>query len=171
MIRDGRLPLRRTAEMVRPLISVVLPIWNGERYLRQAIESCLCQSYPQLEIIAVDDGSTDSSASLIEEYASSDDRLRILFHDQYRGLSQALNTGLADAQGKYLTWTSADNYYRPRAIENLMTVLESDLEVHVVYSDYTVVDSDDRVLERRAVGTSRQLLFENCIGGLSLIHI
>jgi glycosyltransferase involved in cell wall biosynthesis len=147
-----------------PLVSIVLPIWNGERYFRQSVESCLRQSYRHLEVILVDDGSTDSTPILIQEYSRTDIRVRVLSHTANRGLSQALNTGFSFADGEYLTWTSADNYYRLHAIESLMDVLDRDPDVQIVYSDYTVVDSDDKVLERRTVGPARQLLFENCIG-------
>ena len=151
-----------------PVVSIVLPVWNGERYFRQSIESCLNQSFPDLEVIVVDDGSVDSTPSLIEEYAHRDGRLRALSHTGNRGLSQALNTGFASARGNYFTWTSADNYYRPAAIEALLEVLRAAPDAQVVYSDYTVVDADGNMLECRSAGPVQRLLLENCVGGCFL---
>ena len=162
-------PMRSTAAVgtaapSRPLVSVVLPVWNAERYLRQSIESCLRQSYGHLELIIVDDGSTDSTPAIIEDYARRDARIRIFTHGGNRGLPQALNTGFAAARGEYLTWTSDDNYFHTDAIRRLVDFLESNTDADLVYTDCTLVDPEDRVLERRTAGEARQLLFGNCIG-------
>jgi glycosyltransferase involved in cell wall biosynthesis len=154
--------------MSLPLVSIVLPTWNGARHLGQAIESCLRQSHVNLEVIIVDDGSTDSTASVIARFGDRDVRVRSVAHDRNRGLPAALNTGFATAAGEYLTWTSDDNYYCPHAIERLVDVLERDATADVVYSDFTVIGSDGRPIEHRSVGDSRQLLARNCIGACFL---
>ena len=154
--------------MDRPLISIVLPIWNGERYLRQSIESCLYQSYDALELVIVDDGSTDSTPAIIEEYLKTDRRVRVFSHACNRGLPQALNTGFAAAAGQYLTWTSDDNYYRQHAMARMMEVLENDSKVDFVYSDSIILDSQDRFLEYCTVGEVRELVFTNRVGACFL---
>jgi len=150
--------------MDRPLVSVVLPVFNGERYLRQSIESCLSQSYDCLELIVVDDGSTDSTPLIIEEYTKTDKRARVLSHACNRGLPHALNSGFAAAAGQYFTWTSADNYYRRHAIARMLEVLENDSKVDFIYSDYSSTDSQNRFLEYWSVGEAQELLAANRIG-------
>jgi glycosyltransferase involved in cell wall biosynthesis len=153
---------------MNPAVSIVLPVWNGEKFFRQSMASCLAQSFGDLEVIVVDDGSRDSTPALIEEYARGDSRVRPLSHCRNEGLPRALNTGFAAARGKYLSWTSADNYYRPQAMERMVGALEQAPKIHVVYSDYAVVDADGTVMERRRVRPARDLLFGNCVGGCFL---
>src|SRR5438034_11794938 len=95
------------------LITIVLPTHNGAKYLRESIESCLGQTYHNLELVVVDDASSDATPDVIAEY--SDPRLISVRHGQNRGLPEALNTGFAHSRGHYLTWTSDDNRYAPEA--------------------------------------------------------
>jgi glycosyltransferase involved in cell wall biosynthesis len=150
--------------MNRPLISIVLPVSNGERYLRQSIESCLGQSYDSLELILVDDGSTDSTPAILEEYLKKDRRVCVVSHGNKRGLPQALNSGFSAAAGQYLTWTSDDNYYRRNAMARMLEVLENNPGIDVVHSDYCIVDSQDRILQYCPAGEVRELMFSNPMG-------
>jgi glycosyltransferase involved in cell wall biosynthesis len=156
--------------MNRPLVSIVLPVSNGARYLRHSIESCLCQSYDTLELIVIDDGSTDSTPAIIEEYLKRDRRVQAVSHACCRGLPQALNSGFAIATGQFLTWTSDDNYYRSHAIARMLEVLEGDPKAGLVYSDYSIVDSQGRFLEYCTVGEVRELLFGNQVGACSFLY-
>jgi glycosyltransferase involved in cell wall biosynthesis len=154
--------------MSLPLVSIVLPTCNGARHLGQAIDACLRQSHVHLEVIVVDDGSTDSTSSVVAQFRDRDVRLRSVAHDRNRGLPAALNTGFATAAGEYLTWTSDDNYHRPNAIARLVDTLAHDASIDIVYSDFTVIGSDGHPLEQRRVGDRRQLLAGNCIGACFL---
>src|SRR6516162_6752271 len=102
-----------------PLISIVLPTFNGARYLREAIESCLHQSYPNWELILVDDASTDETPSIIADYLARDRRVTSLRNPVNRKLPGSLNAGFAQARGELLTWTSDDNCYRPHALNEM----------------------------------------------------
>jgi glycosyltransferase involved in cell wall biosynthesis len=154
--------------MDRPLISIVLPVLNGARYLRQSIESCLDQSYDSIELILVDDGSTDSTLAIFEEYLRKDRRVRVFSHANNRGLPHALNTGFAAAAGQYLTWSSADNYYRQHAMARMVEVLEEDSKVDFVYSDLTILDSQDHFVEHWIAGKVQDLVLINRIGACFL---
>ena len=101
--------------------SIVLPVFNGDRYLQQALESCLQQTHRNLEILVVDDGSTDGTADIIAEQAARDPRIISIQNDQNLGLPSALNIGFARAKGEFLTWTSHDNFYESNAIEVCQT--------------------------------------------------
>ena len=87
--------------MTLPVVSIVLPTYNGSTYLGEAIESCLAQTYPAWELIIVDDCSTDATPALLAQYAARDQRIRVIRHEENRKVPGALNTGHAAARGSY----------------------------------------------------------------------
>jgi glycosyltransferase involved in cell wall biosynthesis len=127
--------------MANPVISIVLPTYNGARYIRQSIDSCLAQTFKDFELIVVNDCSTDGTAAIIEEYADKDSRVRVIHNKFNKKLPLSLNTGFDAAIGTYHTWTSDDNYYAPTALETMLACfLQSGQELGLVYSDYTIID-------------------------------
>ena len=98
------------------LISIVLPIYNGEKYMRKSIDSVLAQTYANWELLIVDDGSTDNTAIIAQEYAANDSRIRYYKNSENMRLPKTLNRGFSLAWGDFLTWTSDDNYYYPTAL-------------------------------------------------------
>jgi glycosyltransferase involved in cell wall biosynthesis len=149
-----------------PLVSIVLPTYNGARYIGEAIESCLGQTYPNWELIIVDDGSTDGTVDAVKRYRERDRRLRLLRHERNRYLPAALNTGFADAAGCYLTWIADDNVFRHDAIEELVSYLEVHPDVDVVYTDCTLTDDEGKPYERLDAGEPERLWSTdfNCVG-------
>ena len=105
-----------------PLITIIIPVYNAKKYLRDCIESILSQTYHNLEIILIDDGSTDGSEKLVNDYAKSDKRIKVV-HQKNMGLSDARNTGLKHATGKYITFVDSDDRIEPNMIENLFNAL------------------------------------------------
>ena len=91
------------------LFSIVVPVYNVEKYLRECIENVLSQTYTNFELILVDDGSKDSSGAICDEYAEKDDRVRVI-HKQNAGSSMARNDGVNNAKGKYITFIDSDDY-------------------------------------------------------------
>ena len=134
--------------MNAPLVSIVLPVHNGEQYLRQSVESCLQQTYEELELIVVDDASDDSTPEIVASY--KDPRIRYFRNRTNLGLPESLNRGFAEAKGELLTWTSDDNYYGPGAIEALARELMSDPRNGLVYGSFHLVDEQNRILTRKA---------------------
>src|SRR5260221_4071409 len=134
------------ASASRPLISIVLPAYNGATYLGQALQSCLDQSYLAWELIVVDDASTDATPAIIREFAMHDSRVSCIRHETNRRLPGALNTGFAAARGEFLTWTSDDNLYRVNAFEAMAAVLTEMPAVDFVYADFDVIDEAGRVV-------------------------
>ena len=128
-----------------PLISVVLPTFNGARHLKEAIESCLNQTWSNLELIIVDDHSTDQTPEIIKRFAARDERVQSLRHDTNRKLPAALNSGLAKARGGFCTWTSDDNIYGPEALERMTAFLNENEDVDVVYTGYSRIDDAGRL--------------------------
>ena len=105
-----------------PLITIIIPVYNAKKYLRDCIESILSQTYHNLEIILVDDGSTDSSEKLVDDYAKTDKRIKAI-HQKNMGLSGARNTGLKHATGKYVTFVDSDDRIDPNMVKNLLNAL------------------------------------------------
>jgi glycosyltransferase involved in cell wall biosynthesis len=117
-----------------PKVSIVLPTYNGSRYIRQSIDSCLGQTYENIELIIVDDASVDESPAIIRSY--TDQRIRYIRHKRNKGLPHALNTGFAQASGEFLTWASDDNQYVPYAIKVMFDFLRQHNNADFVYADY-----------------------------------
>ena len=126
------------------LISIVLPVYNGERFLKESIESILNQTYPDWELILIDDRSTDSTPSICRRYADLDDRIHYYRNDVNRKLPGSLNEGFSHAAGDYLTWTSDDNEYRPEALERMYDVLSKNPGALLVYASFQVMDENGR---------------------------
>lgn len=119
-------------------VSIVLPTYNGARYLRQSIDSCLNQTFANLEVLVVDDASRDDTASIVQSYR--DPRVRYFRHETNRGIAEGLNTGFRNATGGFLTWTSDDNYYAENAIEEMMRFLQTYSAVDFVYAENYIVN-------------------------------
>ncbi len=107
-----------------PKISVVLPVYNGERFLRESIDSILNQTFCDWELIIVNDCSTDGTRQIAEEYVSKDQRIFLINNVQNLKLPGSLNIGFRKAKGQYLTWTSDDNLYLPEAFEEMAAYLD-----------------------------------------------
>src|SRR5688572_20908989 len=107
------------------MVSIVLPTFNGSRYLAESIESCLAQTYRAWELIIVDDCSTDETPSIIKSFEARDSRIRSIRNQKNLKLPGSLNAGFAEAKGALFTWTSDDNLYRPNALEVMVAEIES----------------------------------------------
>ena len=110
---------------MKDLISVIVPIYNVEKYLEKCVNSITSQTYKNLEIILVDDGSTDSSPEICEKLKQSDDRI-IVIHKKNGGLSSARNAGLDIAKGKYIGCVDSDDYIDEKMYEKLCRTLKEE---------------------------------------------
>lgn len=108
--------------MNKPIVSVIIPVYNVEQYLKQCLDSVINQTYKNLEIILVDDGSTDNSGKICDEYALKDTRIKVI-HKDNGGLSDARNTGLKIATGEYITFIDSDDDIELDMVEYLYSVL------------------------------------------------
>ena len=107
----------------KPLVSIVLPVYNGEKYLRESLDSILAQTMQAWELIAVDDCSQDATPQILADYAASDSRIRVIRNAENQRLPRSLNIGFAEARGEFLTWTSDDNAYAPEALHEMVSYL------------------------------------------------
>ena len=127
-----------------PLVSVVVPAYNYERFLPRALDSIVAQDHPPegLDVVVVDDGSTDRTAEIVASYGS---RLRYVYQEN-GGLIAAINRGFAEARGELVTIVSADDTCPPDRVRRQAELLERRPEVGLVYGDMEVIDADDRVI-------------------------
>lgn len=133
------------------LVSIVLPVYNGEQYLSKSIESVLSQTYKNIELIIVNDCSTDSTAEIIDNFIRKDKRVKCINNPTNLKLPESLNVGFSAAKGKYYTWTSDDNLYKPEAIEWMVNYLNQNVDVDLVSCIFDLIDEKDHL-----VGTSNQ---------------
>lgn len=129
--------------MRKGVVSVVLPIYNVEKYLNRCIKSIVNQSYRNLEIILVDDGSPDSCPEICDEWAAKDSRIKVV-HKKNGGLGYARNTGIENATGEYICFVDSDDYI---ALDTIEKAYKSGIESKsdIVYYGYNVVDSNGKV--------------------------
>ncbi len=128
----------------RPLVTIVLPTYNGEQYLSKAIQSIKNQSYKNWELIIVDDCSTDNTNKIAREYESEDNRIRLIKNETNLKLPASLNKGFSNAKGEYYTWTSDDNEYYPEALEKMVEFLEKNTDYGMVYAR-TNMEKDGKI--------------------------
>ncbi|MFT3782545.1 MAG: glycosyltransferase [Nibricoccus sp.] len=126
--------------MSTPAISVIIPVYNAERYLESAVASIQEQSFSDFEIVAVDDGSSDQSLSILKRLASADNRLRIISRPN-TGIVRALNDGLADARGEFVARMDADDFCLPQRFEKQITFLRKNPGCVGVGSAFIYIDS------------------------------
>ena len=127
---------------VYPLVSVVIPVFNGANYLEQAIESALNQDYPSIEILVVNDGSEDEGQTLgiLERYK---DKVRI-FNKENGGVASALNLGIRNMEGEFFSWLSHDDLYYPNKVSEEYRAYQSQKRKNaIIYSDYLVFSPEN----------------------------
>ncbi len=123
-----------------PLVSIVIPVYNGVNYMREAIDSALAQTYPNIEILVINDGSTDDTEKVALSYGN---KIRY-FSQKNGGQSAALNRGIDEMKGEYFSWLSHDDVYDRRKVELQISILSEygyDKK-YFVYSDYEVIRAD-----------------------------
>lgn len=161
----------------KKLVSVIIPVFNGENYLGQAIDSALSQTWPDVEVIVVDDGSTDGTARLCRSYGG---RVRY-FHKENGGVSGAVNLGIRSMRGEYFSWLSHDDIYHPDKIERQMKALDCHADKKTIvhgnfnvlnekYHSVTCVRNDVTYTKERMENSVLPVLLTAIHGCVPLIH-
>ena len=114
--------------MINPKISVIVPVYNTEMYLRECIESVLFQTFSDFELLLINDGSTDSSGNICDEYAEKDSRVRV-FHKENGGVTSARKLGILKSRGEYIFLLDADDYIYKNSLANLFTNMKEDYDL------------------------------------------
>lgn len=116
-----------------PTISVIVPVYNVEPYLRQCVDSILGQTFRDFELILVDDGSPDGCPAICDEYAKMDSRVKVI-HKENGGLSSARNAGLDVAKGKYIAFVDSDDWIHPEMSETM----QNRMQQHYLHANNTI---------------------------------
>lgn len=122
------------------ILSFIIPVYNVASYLRKCVDSLLAQDYDDYEIILVDDGSTDGSGKICDEYAEKHDNIRVI-HQHNAGLSAARNSGIKMAKGEYICFVDSDDYWQPNVLASLMAQIQRE-QLDVFRFDYQNVRVD-----------------------------
>ena len=133
--------------ITNPLVSVVLPVYNAENFLVEAVESILTQTFNNFEFIIIDDCSTDNSWKMIQEYAQKDDRIIAVKNDVNLKLSKTLNKGISLSKGKYIARMDADDISMPDRFEKQISFLEANDKI--IGSNIILIDEDNKILGYR----------------------
>ncbi len=143
-------PPMQVAQGDAPLVTVLMSVYNGEKCLREAVDSILGQTFTDFEFLIINDGSTDGTKDILESY--NDERMRIVDQEN-TGHSRSLNTGLHLARGEYVARMDADDVSHPARLELQTRVLDSNPHVDLVGAFYRVIDGDGRLLDHIEVET------------------
>lgn len=141
---------------MKPLVSVIIPNYNYARYIREAIDSALAQTYPNIEVIVVDDGSKDESQKISESYG---DRIITILQEN-SGVAAARNNGVKNSSGEYLAFLDADDVWLPRKIEKQVDLFESQQDLGLVHVGVKEIDTSGNMLQTRLDGMSGNVSHE-----------
>jgi len=140
-------------------VSVIIPVYNVEKYLRQCLDSVINQTLKDIEIICVNDGSTDNSLKILEEYASKDNRIKVL-NQKNSGAGAARNLGMGIAKGVYLSFIDADDFIDPKMYEILYNKIEQ-TKTDIVICNFQYVDKDGQIFHNKELELEYNR-FEKC---------
>lgn len=140
------------------LVSVIVPVYNSTAYLKRCVDAILSQTYTDLEVLLIDDGSKDDSLKICREYEKNDPRVRA-FHKENGGSSSARNVGIKEAKGEYICFCDSDDYYEKDIVENLMKVFKEHDDA-VVAQCMAVCRYEDNTLESGPLKDSGKIVKE-----------
>ena len=110
-----------------PIISVIIPVYNTEKYLGECLDSVICQTFSKIEIICIDDCSNDNSLQILKKYAQQDHRIKIISHKQNLGCVASKNEGIKKAKGEYIYPFDSDDIIKPETLEKLYNAISNNL--------------------------------------------
>ena len=155
-----------------PLVSIVIPVYNGENYMREAIDSALAQTYDNIEVIVVDDGSKDNTEEIAKSYGN---KIRY-FKKENGGVSTALNYGIDKMKGEYFSWLSHDDLYKPDKVQVQIDILNKlDNKNVVIFHDYELINQDNEYLYKVVMDHDKlskhkyKAVLEGCLNGITML--
>lgn len=142
--------------MNKPMVTVLMSVYNGEKFLKEAIESILNQTFTDFEFLIINDGSTDKSVEIIESY--KDSRIRLINNEKNLKLIASLNKGVSLARGKYIARMDCDDVSMPERLEKEVNFLESNTDHGLVGTYYTVIDGEGKEQRNVSYPSSNDLI-------------
>jgi len=150
--------------MTNPLVSIIIPTYNRAEFLNKKIQNILNQTYKNIEIIIVNDCSTDNTIEVVKSYIEKGHNIRLFSNEINKKLPASINVGLRYAIGKYIAWTPDDDVHNEDAIETMVKYLENNKNTDIVFTDYLLIDETDKILDYVRLGNYGDLAKNNCVG-------
>lgn len=157
----------------QPLVSVIMPCYNMERFIACTIESVQRQTYPHWELLIVDDASTDGTAEIVKSHQNQDDRIRFVVKEQHSGIADSRNQAIRMAQGRYLAFLDSDDLWHPDKLEVQLRFM-TEKNIGFCYSSYDCVDETGAPLEKTVKAVSDldyEAYLRNTIIGCSTVML
>lgn len=155
------------------LVSVIMPAYNSEAFISEAIRSVMEQTYTNWELLVIDDASSDSTCKVIQKFSRADDRIHILRNDSNQGTHQTRNKGIEAASGDFIAFLDADDLWKPEKLEKQLKILSSNT-IAACFSSYELISEDGKPLNKKVealpVLTYHKLLKANYVGNLTGIY-
>lgn len=159
--------------METPLVSIITPSFNSEKFISETIQSVQSQTHQNWELIIVDDCSTDQTASIIEQFAITDNRIQLFKLEKNSGAGIAREMALSKANGEYISFLDADDLWKPLKLEKQLQFLKEN-KTHFTFSFYDCIDEEGNPLNKRVEAprnlSYQQLFFCNYVGNLTGIY-
>ena len=142
--------MKERIEEMQGLCSVIMPVYNSEKYVSDAIESVLNQTYSNIELIIIDDCSTDNSSRIISQYLKTDARIKLIHNDKNKGCAFCRNIGVENSSGEYIAFIDSDDIWLPSKLDKQIKFM-SISNTNMVYSSYAIIDSSGSELKKRFI--------------------
>lgn len=165
--------MRKQNSKKEPLVSIITPCYNCEKYIKYTIESVLNQTYSNFEMIIVDDISTDDTLNIVKEYQKKDKRIKLITLDKKGGASIARNTAIKEAKGKYIAFLDSDDLWYKEKLKKQIDFMEEN-NIDFSYTDYEYIDENNKKLYKKRVCPKKvtyfRMLLGDSIGCLTVIY-
>ena len=155
-----------------PLISIILPLYNSEKYIKETLASVLNQSYRNWELILVDDASSDKCVAMVQKYVEEDKRIVLLKNSHNLGAAQSRNVGITQAKGDYIAFLDSDDLWFPKKLEIQLAYMQKH-HVSLCYSSYDVIDEEGQLKSQFMAPktlTYNEMLKSSRMGTLTLLY-
>ena len=156
-----------------PLVSVIMSVYNGEKYLVQAIDSILNQTYQNFEFIIIDDCSTDNSSHILQEYAKKDSRIKIIKKEKnigIKGFIENLNLGISIAEGKYIARMDQDDVSLPERFQKQVDFLENNPEITLVGAQLNLINEQNKITGEAIAALQHRDIVKRITSQIQLFH-
>ena len=147
-----------------PKVSIVLPTFNGSKYIAESLTSIINQTFTDWELIIINDCSTDNTPDIINDFSSKDKRIKVFTNKTNLKLPRSLNEGFKHASGMYYTWTSDDNRYKTNALKEMVSVLDNNQNIGLIYCNTDIIDEHGEVIGQSNLPLPENLINQNVIG-------
>ena len=155
------------------MVSIVMPAYNAEKYIREAIQSVLCQTYEEWELLVIDDCSTDGTYSVVEKMSKDDDRIKLYKNQQNMGVSQSRNKAVELARGEWIAFLDSDDAWMPEKLSKQVSIAKTASDMVICYTASSFIDDDgkpyDYVMEVEETISYKTLLSKNLISCSSVM--